>query len=234
MYISIGSANFNVSLLLAVNTLVYDVLEGVFYATGGEAFMGCLAVKVTRAIRSKAVKSMSNRQLHSLRRSAYPLGETPVINIEHPFNIPFETSSLQLQETPCIGKRRYDTGNSQTGKLNTSARLIDFEPRPEKAGTYHMEIEYQCSIFPWRRRVSPFNLLEQKNISIQQQSPRYRSSFVVPIEVIVADKIEAERVGYVSNPELDKATQAAFTSQPLSIRCRYGKRGSRLSATNPP
>ncbi|MHC4659163.1 MAG: hypothetical protein ACYS83_08305 [Planctomycetota bacterium] len=166
-------------------------------------------------------------------RTAYPLGRKPIVSIEHPFSIRFENTILTLQETVRMGKLQ-STLKFDTDNLTTSPRLVAFEPAPNEPGRYKMEIEYTCSITtnPFRPWPFPLNLLPRRTVRPRKpQTPVPECRFDLPVEIVVVEREKAEKITYVSNPELDKAMRAAFTCQPLSIGCSYGNRPNRLRAT---
>jgi hypothetical protein len=154
-------------------------------------------------------------------RSAYPVGETPMISIEHPFsNITWERSFFIWSEK--IRRDKYGTqngnmtwGSSSAQELSVFPRLIPLVgPRPESVGEYNLDIEYAFSTIKpswwsnFRNRFRGGGLLTGYTSS-------YKCSFTVPVEIIVTEKADAEQIEFVSNQELDKTMAEAFSAEAL-------------------
>jgi hypothetical protein len=168
---------------------------------------------------------------------AYPLGETPIIGIEHPFNIKLKRNYMKIEEEVIFEQDALaSAGNHRTGELTTAPRLVDLRKLPKKPGSYRIRVRYRCVLFDVGASGRPFplNLLSRVSNSRGQttQEPVYECSFEAPADIIVADGVEREQVKCVSGGELDGSMRRCFASQPLSIGSSYSGNGvDKMSST---
>jgi hypothetical protein len=131
-------------------------------------------------------------------RNPYRLGEKPFVGIEYPFAYgPFKRSHIIWSETLRRGKHSTSNGNgiwSSRGpedELNVSPRLRPFVgPIPESAGIYKMEIECVFSIIRTSYWSYLCNRFRSVKLITSYESPSYKCSFTVPVEIVVEDKAE--------------------------------------------
>jgi hypothetical protein len=164
------------------------------------------------------------------KRKAYPLGETPWISVEPRFNVSFRHMMVPYERYVWVdGENQYGSSSPTGGSsFNTRPQFYVLHPEPAEPGTYRMEIRYKYSLIahsrtstawgwnPFRGRF-PRNLLPRKGMRIISSTPpvdpNYVCEFTVPVEVAVVENEKAENVTLISDPELDRSMQAAFTTK---------------------
>jgi hypothetical protein len=164
-----------------------------------------------------------------ITRNSYPIGEIPFIGVECPFKIRFRRTSL-LPYMFLNRIRGYDSGSFLALQSTPSYALLPYRTVPESVGKYKIDIKYD---YMGNRSISywpPFIRRLLSRITRGDNWISYTCNFSVPVEIIVADDGEAEKIEFVTNPELDEAMAAAFTSKPLETSYEYGKKGERLKA----
>ncbi len=191
-----------------------------------------------------------------LTRKAYPAGRTPFICVEQPFNLRFRAMAI-ARESQVWTEWNSSGVTSKAGNTIAKGRRFAWMPRPpsaspQKAGTayppgkYRMELRYKFALTPtgriirtWRPtlRGFPRGLLRYQinvvPIYPRPSSPLYTCHFTIPVDIVIVDPEKAEHIELVSDPNLDAAMRAAFTStiDPTG-RCSYGTASGRRDARN--
>jgi hypothetical protein len=127
------------------------------------------------------------------KQDKYPLGETPTIRVELPFELVFRNLAADVNEFVWTdGVRRYGAGMSGAHTLRTHPHSLSFYPAPAAPGTYTMEIRYTCKFRLQRQRVWQWNpsggilLPRRQFLEVPAAGPpKYEWSTTVPVEIVV-------------------------------------------------
>jgi len=129
--------------------------------------------------------------------AAYPLGSTPTVRVELPFEVVLRNLVADVNEFVWVnGESRSGTGVVGVHTLRKDARDVRLYPTPTKPGTYTMEIRYTYRLRLERKRTWQWNpvkgiILPRRafvNVPKSAQSkPRYECSIIVPVEIVVVD-----------------------------------------------
>lgn len=129
--------------------------------------------------------------------STYPLGSTPAIRVELPFEVVLRNLVADTNEFIWFnGQRRSGTAVFGVHTLRKESHSLRLYPAPSKPGTYTMEVRYTYRLRPQRQRVWRWN--PAKGIIVPQRvfvgvpeaaqgKPKYECSIVVPVEIVVVD-----------------------------------------------
>lgn len=127
----------------------------------------------------------------------YPLGGTPTVRVELPFEVVLQNLIADVNEFVWInGESRSGTGAVGVHTLRKESHNLRFSPTPSKPGTYTMEIRYAYRLRPQRARAWRWNPAEgiilprRAFVSVPepaQGKPKYECSIVVPVEIVVVD-----------------------------------------------
>jgi hypothetical protein len=133
------------------------------------------------------------------QQEKYPLGKTPTIRVELPFEIAFRNLTVDVNESVWVsGVSPYGTGMTGAHTLRTNPHSLSFYPPPTEPGTYWMEVRYTYRFRPQRRRVWQWDpskgilLPRQQFVEVPaapQQEPQYEYRMTVPVEITVARRV---------------------------------------------
>jgi hypothetical protein len=133
------------------------------------------------------------------KQDEYPLGETPTIRIELPFEIAFRNLTVDVNESVWVnGVSQYGTGMTGAHTLRTNPHSLSFYPPPTEPGTCRMEVRYAYRFRPQRRRVWQWNpakgilLPRQRFVDVPaapQPEPQYEYCLTVPVEITVVRRV---------------------------------------------
>lgn len=179
------------------------------------------------------------------KRETYPVGTMPMISIELPFDIHFRDMTAKISED-VWAEQEHQHGGSSGGvnHFGTSVRLLALHRGLKEPGKYEMELRYSFSVVPSTERTTfewpspgvpfPYNMLPSAHTRVTSGDlgkPLYQCEFTVPIDIVVTESQYAERVELTSNPELDRAMRAAFTSKPSNWKYTYTTASGRRKCT---
>lgn len=129
--------------------------------------------------------------------AAYPLGGTPTVRVELPFEVVLQNLVVEVDEFIWINEqRRSGTRAAGIHTLRENPHSLSFRPTPSKPGAYTMEIRYTYRLRLERKRTWQWNpvkgiILPRRafvNVPKSAQSkPRYECSIIVPVEIVVVD-----------------------------------------------
>ncbi len=129
--------------------------------------------------------------------STYPLGSTPTVHVERPFEVILRNLVADTNEFVWVnGERRSGTGAVGARTLRKEPHDLHLYPAPSKPGTYSMEIRYTYRLWVQRRRAWRWNpgrgiILPQRTfVSVPESAqiePKYECRIVVPVEIVVVD-----------------------------------------------
>jgi hypothetical protein len=133
------------------------------------------------------------------KQDQYPLGETPTIRVELPFEMTFRNLTADVNESVWIGGvSRYATGMTGARTLRTNPHSLSFYPAPTEPGTYTMEVRYTYKFRPQSRRVWQWDpargiLLPRRRFAAILASPppepTYEWRLTVPVEIVVVRQV---------------------------------------------
>lgn len=129
--------------------------------------------------------------------STYPLGSTPAIRVERPFEVVLRNLVADTNEFIWVnGERRSGTGAVGVHTFRKESHNLRLYPAPSKPGTYTMEIRYTYRLRLQRHRAWRWNpvkgiiLPQRVFVSVPESAqgkPRYECSIIVPVEIVVVD-----------------------------------------------
>jgi hypothetical protein len=127
----------------------------------------------------------------------YPLGSTPVVRVELPFEVVLRNLIADTNEFVWVnGECRSGTGVVGVHTLRKESHNLRLYPTPSKPGTYTMEIRYAYRLRPQRTRAWRWNpvkgiILPRRAFldvpESAQGKPKYECSIIVPVEIVVVD-----------------------------------------------
>ena len=153
-------------------------------------------------------------------RRTYPAESIPTISIESPFRLNAADNrdafanlqsclSFEGDERPCKDKMEANI----TGYLPYILRCGN---QPISAGTYDWRIRIDCTLTvyhvdrSWWRRLKNELRGRYVNAGLFREAASYNCRFEFPVQIVVAEREDAEQIGLVSNPELDEAMRRSF------------------------
>ncbi len=129
--------------------------------------------------------------------STYPLGSTPTIRVELPFEVVLRNLVADVSEFIWVNsERRSGTEVVGVHTLRKASRNLRLYPPPSKPGTYSMEIRYTYRLRLQRQRAWRWNpikgiiLPQRVFVSVPESAqgkPRYECSIIVPVAIVVVD-----------------------------------------------
>jgi hypothetical protein len=129
------------------------------------------------------------------RQEEYPLGETPTIRVELPFEVAFRNLMVDANESVWAGGvNRYGAGMTGAQTLRPNPHSLSFHPAPTEPGTYKMQVRYTYTFRPQRRRVWQWDpahgiLLPRRQFvkvaAVRSRKPKYEWRVTVPVEIVV-------------------------------------------------
>jgi hypothetical protein len=129
------------------------------------------------------------------KQDKYPLGETPTIRVELPFEVAFRSLAVDVNESVWVGGvSQYGTGMTGAQTLRTNPHSLSFHPAPTEAGTCTMEVRYTYKFRPQRRRAWQWNpsqgvILPRRRfiqiLAAPPPEPKYEWRMTVPVEIVV-------------------------------------------------
>jgi hypothetical protein len=133
------------------------------------------------------------------KQDKYPLGETPTIRIELPFEVPFRNLAADVNESVWVGGvSQYGTAMTGAHTLRTNPHSLSFYPAPMEPGTYTMEVRYTYEFRPQSRRVWQWDpargiLLPRRRFAAILASPppepTYEWRLTVPVEIVMVRQV---------------------------------------------
>ena len=183
----------------------------------------------------KVEKELGNEILKELmtpllkRRSAYSVDKPVNFSLTRRFAIRFSHLSVSKEygvETE-DGENLYGGSGSGGNSFGSQPRFYRPSPRPDKPGDYKLQVRYRYGLTQApppvvngvRSRQKPFDEVV------------YQCEFIIPVELKVVSKEQAESVDPVSSPNLDAKMKAAFSTQLCKQGYSYGTPSGRREGT---
>ncbi len=133
------------------------------------------------------------------KQEKYPLGETPAIRVELPFEVAFRNLAADVNESVWVGGvSQYGTGMTGARTLRTNPHSLSFYPAPTEPGTCTMEVRYTYKFRLQRQRVwqwSPSRgiLLPRRRyvevLADPLPEPKYEYHLTVPVEIAAVRRV---------------------------------------------
>ena len=180
-------------------------------------------------------------------RTAYPVGRHPTIALELPFTVPFQNASLARDE------QVLSRGNPPRSSQSTAADVVQGVPRfhvlsppPRRPETWQVQVRQRYTLNlhhaehtwswhplsgPFPRCLLPYRTTTQTEFRSLDQWD-YACAIVVQAEIVAVEPSEAETIELVSDPSLDQAMKAAFSSQAIPMGTWYQTARGKLQSMN--
>lgn len=158
--------------------------------------------------------------------------EPTAVAVGRPFRAKFYNMAVSAEEALWVdGHRQSMRVTRHASSISRASYFFRLAPSANVASGSKVEIRFEYSLYPFLEeskwvwpvpgRWFPWNLVPLHAVTRPTPplppEPLYKCAFSVPVEIVTADKRPARKAAVVSNAELDKAMQAAFTS-----RCEDG------------
>jgi hypothetical protein len=181
-----------------------------------------------------------------ITRPAYPVGVRPVVSAEGRLEVSFSHTRVSERVGLSVDGREgvggWGTGGGHS--FDMGPHFYSFYPEPQEPGVYQAEIRYECALTlmtqetswswnPLRGRL-PWSLLPQKQVRAftAHSAPDYMCRLNVPIELKVVKKDESEKIGFLSDTELDERMRSAFAPSPANLSGTYFTPAGKRSYTS--
>jgi hypothetical protein len=178
-------------------------------------------------------------------RVAYPVGQSVSISVQRPFPITVRGYRIEFQEHVWGDGRLMDSSWQSRSTLYGFPEILTAWTEPAEPGVYHARIRTTCKITSNAGR--RFTLWDRLSISLRRLLGRppavrglatsypttYECRFVVPFDLNVVEKDQAEQLELLADPQTDKIMRAAIAAESSDRHGAYGtpagRRGHRGS-----
>ncbi len=165
-----------------------------------------------------------------ITRSAYPLGQVPVIGIQQPFELHFPNRQCRFRILTWYGDSKPVLNKKTTKEITRTMQFLTLDELTQKKGLHKFTLscdfvlmEPEDRPMPWLRR----HKLTQRlyNALIRSRRRRrekpYRFHVNVIADIVMTEKDEAEQVTFISNPAIDEAIEWSFSYEVLNVSFEY-------------
>jgi hypothetical protein len=153
-------------------------------------------------------------------REAYNVEKPVNFRMTHRFPLSFSDMDVLNERSVETEDGQYLYGGSGSGSntIGNQSRFFHYNPQDGKPGDYKIQVRYRFGLIPYSPRTDGNDGRRKREFD----DAVYRCEFVIPVELKVVDKEQAEFVEPVSSPDLDAKMKAAFETDPGNMMCSYG------------
>jgi len=178
-------------------------------------------------------------------RPAYPVGQSVGISVERPFALSIPGHRIEFQEHVWGGKRLMDTNWVSRSTLYGFPEILNAWTQPTEPSIYHARIRTTCKVISTAGR--KFTLWDRLSMSLRRllgrppatrapaRGPTYGCQFVVPFDLKIIEKDQAERLELRADPQMDKTMRTVIAAETSDRHGAYGtpagRRGHRGSTS---
>jgi len=156
-------------------------------------------------------------------RSAYSIGKPVNFSVTRRFDLRFRRMKMLIEEYVEFDDDFY----GGTGSGGNQSQILHYHPLPDKPGDYKAQIRYRYELMPGPQTTVGSNRRGQTKFD----EAVYQCEFIIPVELKVVPKEQAEFVELVTGPDLDAKMKAAFATQPCNETGGYSTPSGRRSST---
>lgn len=193
-----------------------------------------LCEKLTRLLDGQKVETeLGNEILKELAtpllrtRSAYNVDKPVHFSMTRRFALRFPHMKVSNEEYVETEDDFYGGRGSGGNGINNQPQFLHYHPAPDKPGDYKAQVRYRHELTPDPQTTVGRN----RRRATKSDEPVYQCEFIIPVELKVVPKEQAESVELVSTPNLDAKMKRAFTTQPFNETASYGAPSGRRRST---
>jgi len=177
-------------------------------------------------------------------RPAYPAGQSVGISVQRQFPLSIPGYRIEFQEHVWGDGRLMDSNWVSRSTLYGFPEILNAWTQPLEPGIYHAEIYTMCKII--NNTARRFTLWDRLSMSLRRLLGRppaartpasnpmtYGCQFVVPVDLNIVEKDQAERLERIADPQTDKTMRTAIAIETSDRHGVYGtpvgRRGHRGS-----
>lgn len=177
--------------------------------------------KVETELGNEILKELATPLLKT--RSAYSVDKPVNFSVTRRFDLRFRRMNMLVEQYVEFEDDFY----GGTGSGGNQSQILHYHPLPDTPGDYKAQVRYRYGLIPYPPKSAGSNRREQTKFD----EAVYQCEFIIPVELKVVLKEQAEFVELVSTPDLDAKMKAAFTTQPCNETGGYGTPSGRRSST---